>query len=77
MDNLEDLKGTVVVANKGLSSKKELAEEIIKFYGADVKVEYTERKEEYKKDSYLEGQLRDWREALRECLCDRESLHQN
>lgn len=77
IDNIDTIKGTVVVANKGVCSKKEFAEEILKFYKSDLAVDYSQRKEQYKKDSYLEGQLRDWREALRECLCDREFLHQN
>jgi dTDP-4-dehydrorhamnose reductase len=75
MENLGSLKGTVLVANKGKCTKKEFARQIIDHYKSDVKIDYTKRKEAYKKDSYEEGQLRYWREALGACLCDKGSLH--
>jgi dTDP-4-dehydrorhamnose reductase len=74
LENIDKLKGKVVVANSGVYTKKELAEAIVKFYKSDIKINYCERKEQYKNNSYKKGNLRSWKEALLDCLLTRESL---
>lgn len=77
LSNLSSLEGTSLVGNTGVCSKEELAKEILKYHKSDIPIIKSVRTEAYKQDSYEQGQLRDWREALGACLCDRESLHRN
>lgn len=74
--NLFNLLPEEEVANDGKVSRFEWAAEVAKLLGKELKYEFTKDHKKTKQDSHLEGKLRNWKEALRACLCDKGySLH--
>lgn len=76
VNNLDNLNRYEEVANSGTVSRFEWAAEVAILLGKEFNYEFTKEHKKTKQDSHINGQLRHWREALRECLCDKGYLIQ-
>jgi len=77
MEHLYDLGKEEVVANSGVVSRQEWAEETARILGRGLKIKISEGMKKTKQFSGLDGKLRPWQEALRACLCDKGYSLQN
>jgi dTDP-4-dehydrorhamnose reductase len=76
-DNINDLPKEIEVANSGAVSRLDWAMEVSKLLNKELKFKFAEGHKKTRTTSVLDGTLRPWQEALRECLCDKGYLIQS
>jgi dTDP-4-dehydrorhamnose reductase len=74
MDNLDLMYGCVTVANQGSATRKEWANEIAEIKGfQEPQFIPMDRRIPINPVSWVKGDMRNWRDALRACICDKGS----